>query len=438
MIIVSNGFNKFFLAAAASELARRGRLAALVTGAYPTSVVEKAVRLVGLAKTRKAARLLARSEPIPAELVFSDWMSEGLHVVGAGLQRSAPARTFGKFLDRKSYRWYGHRAQSIVRRAATNGASIYHYRAGFGHESVRAARACGMFTLCDHSMVHPSLDEPFVSRGGAWPQVMPARDPSQSFGRELLEDIRQADAVLVNSDFVKETFLRQGWDAQRLHVIYSGVDDAFFQVLETLGSRPAKTTEPMRIVFAGAFTVRKGASVLESALALIAEDRPTFELHVAGAISADASAAWRSLRCDPRVRYHGVLPRTELAGLFAGAPIFVFPSLAEGSARVVFEALASGCYVITTPNSGSIVEDGVHGRLVPPGDPVALAAAIRQTLALDPARLREIGANNARVVREQYRQSNYGDKLVALYAELLRIDSLTSTLEEQPLPNGHA
>ena len=91
-------------------------------------------------------------------------------MIGAGLRRSAPTRAIGEFLDRKSYRWYGHRAQSIVRRAATNGATIYHYRAGFGHVSVRTAKACRMFTLCDHSMVHPSLDEPFVSGGGAWPR----------------------------------------------------------------------------------------------------------------------------------------------------------------------------------------------------------------------------------------------------------------------------
>ena len=43
------------------------------------------------------------------------------------------------------------------------------------------------------------------------------------------------------------------------------------------------------------------------------------------------------------------------------------PASVEGSARVVFEALAAGCYVITTPNAGSIVKDEVHGALVEPG-----------------------------------------------------------------------
>ena len=156
--------------------------------------------------------------------------------------------------------------------------------------------------------------------------------------------------------------------------------------------------------------------MLERALQLMADEHPAFELHVAGANFYRCQRRLASLQRDPRVRYHGVLSRTQLAGLLASAPIFVFPSLAEGSARVVFEALASGCYVITTPNSGSIVEDGVHGRIIPPGDPATLADAIREALALGPEALSKIGASNARIVRERYRETQYGDNLVALYS----------------------
>ena len=419
MVIVSNGFNKFFLASAASELARRQLLSALVTGAYPTPGIRQAIRASGLAGTRKLARLLARSEPIPDHLVRSDWMSEGLHVIGAGLQRLPPTRTLGQAIDRKSYRWYGRRAQRIVRRAATSGAKIYHYRAGFGHASVRTANECRMFTLCDHSMVHPSLDEPLVRGAGAWPSVMPAPDPAPSFNRDLLEDIRRADAVLVNSHFVRETFVRQGWDAQTIYVVYSGVDDAFFHAIDVHRTSPAKTVGPIQVVFAGTISTRKGASVLGQALQLMADERSAFELHVAGPISPDAAAAWQVLQRDPRVRYHGVLSRAQLAGLLANASIFVFPSFAEGSARVVFEALACSCYIITTRNSGSIVQDGVHGRIIPPGDPAALARAFREALALGSDAIREIGENNARIVSEQYRESQYGDRLLAVYSTLL-------------------
>ena len=122
---------------------------------------------------------------------------------------------------------------------------------------------------------------------------------------------------------------------------------------------------------------------------------------------------------DPRVIYKGPLSRKELAQCMSEAEVFVFPSLAEGSARVIFEALAAGCYIITTPNSGSIVEHGVHGALVPPGDADALAEAIRQAL-LQREKAIKIGRHNAVMVRTHYRQEQYGNELNKLYERLLK------------------
>jgi glycosyltransferase involved in cell wall biosynthesis len=97
--------------------------------------------------------------------------------------------------------------------------------------------------------------------------------------------------------------------------------------------------------------------------------------------------------------------------------VFVFPSLADGSARVVFEALACGCYVITTPNSGTIVEDEIHGALVPPGDAGRLREAILAA-DRDRDRLADTGTRNAQLMAERFSQRNYGDGLANLYREL--------------------
>lgn len=140
-------------------------------------------------------------------------------------------------------------------------------------------------------------------------------------------------------------------------------------------------------------------------------------LEVAGTVAADVPRRGELMK-DPRISVSGWLPREELAKRMAAAEVFVFPSLAEGSARVVFEALAAGCYVVTTRNSGSIVEDGIHGRLVPPGDPHRLATAIRGAAA-DRRQLAEVGRRNAALVRARYRQRDYGESLAALYEKLL-------------------
>ena len=51
-----------------------------------------------------------------------------------------------------------------------------------------------------------------------------------------------------------------------------------------------------------------------------------------------------------------------------GCDVFVFPTWMEGSAKAVYEALAVGLPVVTTPCAGSVVEDGKDGFIVPPGD----------------------------------------------------------------------
>ena len=219
--------------------------------------------------------------------------------------------------------------------------------------------------------------------------------------------------VLVNSDFVKSTFIQQGWDDSQVHVLYWGIDDRF------LRSIPRRIEEvpkgPLRLTFAGAFGRRKGADVLTRAL--LALDDVDWELTLVGSIEPDAATRCAALLRDERVRVVGVAPRARLAEILSATEVFVFPSLAEGSARVVFEALAAGCYVVTTPNSGSIVEDGVHGALTAPGDDRALADALG-CASVDRERIASVGLRNAELVRTHYRQADYGAGLARLYDTL--------------------
>lgn len=416
MVIISNGFNKFHLAAAAAEMHRRCLLISFITGAYPTPGLAGFIKKTGINRHPKLARLLNRGEEINERLVFSMWGSEAVYAAGLYISRTLGISDIGKWVERMGFRLYGRGAVSKVNRAAANGAKIYHYRAGFGHDSVKAAKTAGLITLCDHAIAHPEVLKYIVANDG----MMPEREdacPLDPLWSDIKEDIEQAEAVLVNSHFVKDTFIMRGWNPRLVHVVYLGVDDQFFNVIPP-ESEEKPSRKPFQLLFAGSFEKRKGAEDLLKALRLL-EDKE-WELRVAGSISLDIKLLFRRDLKDERIRPLGWLSRRDLAEEMVKADGFVFPSLAEGSARVVFEALACGCYVITTPNSGSIVEDGVHGRLVPAGDANSLASAIRETMAQPRERLRETGRNNAQVVRDRYRQSQYGDNLLRLYQELLK------------------
>lgn len=410
LTLISNGFNKFHLSVLAAELAKRGLLGRFFTGAYPHPSVKRL--LGGVTKQGRLQRLRQRLEDIPDHLIDAFWLSESIYVLRTGPQRFTWSRPLARLLNAWSFSLYG--LQASIRLGQVPPAQIYHYRAGMGGRSLERARAMGMVCLCDHSIAHPTVLEYLVNHDGKMPQgsLPELRDPME---RLILQDIERADHVLVNSDFVKETMVAAGMQSDRITVVYLGVDDQFLST----SSLESNVGSKARLMFAGGYSRRKGVPFLERAL--LAINDLDWELVVAAGVRAGSSA----LLSDPRVMPLGFLTRADLAKEMTLSDIFVFPSLAEGSARVIFEALASGCYVITTPNSGSIVEDGVHGALVPPGDASALERAIRDAMS-DLERVRSIGRRNAELVRSSYRQSHYADQVLQLYGRLLSQGTLGS------------
>lgn len=413
-VIVSNGFGRFHMRLAAGEAAQSGALAAFVTGAYPTPGLRKFIESTGLSRLRPLGRFLSREEPMPGELVRALWAGEPFYQLGS---RSRHIRFLsGGFADRAhlfSRALYAGGASRVIRALGDpGGRGIYHYRAGFGGRSVDVARRHGWLCLCDHTIAHPAVLEYLVGNAGQMPPDGQA-GPIDRNWQAILDDIDRADHVLTNSDFVKETFAHQGWDAGKVDVIYLGIDDGFLSAIP----EPGEHDGPLRLLFAGSFNRRKGGPELAEAIMRL--EGVDWELGICGPVGADSASAFRELSADSRVTYHGILPAPDLAARMAEADVFVFPTLAEGSARVLFEAMASGCYMITTANGGSIVADGKHGRLVEPGSVDSIVDAIRGAAA-DRGRVRDIGVANAALVRRDYRQADYGSRLFELYNRLLQ------------------
>jgi glycosyltransferase involved in cell wall biosynthesis len=105
----------------------------------------------------------------------------------------------------------------------------------------------------------------------------------------------------------------------------------------------------------------------------------------------------------------GVVPRSEVTEHFKWADVFLLPSLCEGMATVLIEALSSGLPVIATENSGLEINDGVDGFLVPIRNPAAIAERLDQ-LASDPALLSEM-SRNAKQRSEDFTLEAYSERL---------------------------
>ncbi len=388
---------------------RRGRLAALLVAGWPRGWQRKLA--LRFSKDPRWARFLDRWEPVSDRLVHSSSLSEFVLKIGDSLRPRS--QKWQQRLHRVAFRIFESMAARVLRSTRP---AIYHYRCCYGGRSVEVARQLGAVALCDHSVAHPLVADFMVDHEGAYP---PKGADTMYFplSRKASVDLDQAEYVLVNSDFVKETCMHAGMDASRIYVVYLGVDDKFLDVCPVFDESQVKARNAT-LLFAGGWQVRKGIYTLMTALEGL--DACPWELDVIGGMDPEVRIDERHIEFFRRenVRSYGILPRSELAARMADRSIFVFPSYCEGSARVIFEAMACGCAVITTPNSGSIVRHGENGWVVPPGNVTALQNAVAEALA-NPDKVAEMGWRNAQLVRSNFRQSRYADAVEQVYATIL-------------------
>jgi glycosyltransferase involved in cell wall biosynthesis len=115
------------------------------------------------------------------------------------------------------------------------------------------------------------------------------------------------------------------------------------------------------------------------------------------------------------LEYAGPIPRTEVREEFLRADVFVLPTLAEGSAIAHIEALACGVPVVTTPNCGTLIRDGVEGFLVPIRDAESLADRIEKIVTNRQLR-EEMGARARELALREHTWERYEERLMLALA----------------------
>jgi glycosyltransferase involved in cell wall biosynthesis len=202
-----------------------------------------------------------------------------------------------------------------------------------------------------------------------WELALPAEDFDC-----LVAEARMAKQFLVASSFTRQTLIENGAAPDAIRVVPYGVDlDRF--------SPPAHIVAPsgpLRLLFVGTINQRKGIKYLLEALRLLGGRAPV-ELIVCGRVVDDLSLFEpfrRQVTVRPSVSF------AELVEAYRRADLFVFPSVAEGFAQVLLEALASGLPILSTTHTAApdLIEEGREGFVVEPRRPDQLAAKIEWAL----------------------------------------------------------
>ncbi|HZL36046.1 MAG TPA: glycosyltransferase family 4 protein [Tepidisphaeraceae bacterium] len=226
------------------------------------------------------------------------------------------------------------------------------------------------------------------------------------------EKIRRALFVCCISHFCRSQAMifapREKWE--KLHIVHCGVEMSLFQKATHQG-------DGHRLLFVGRLAPVKGLCVLFDALALLKRDRPGVVLTIAGdgPDRQILEAKARDLGMYDNVRFVGYQSQAQVRELLGQTDVFVMSSFAEGVPVVLMEAMASGVPVVATRIAGipELVEEGVSGYLVPPGDPEPLADCIAALLE-DPELRNRFGKAGRAEVRAEFNLAYESQRLVKI------------------------
>src|SRR4051794_14151485 len=234
----------------------------------------------------------------------------------------------------------------------------------------------------------------------------------------LAEKVREATFTAAVSEFTRSQLMALVEESHwgRIRVVHMGVDLERYRLRE----RPPRLDGDVRILVVARLVRHKGHAVLLESLARLRDEGLRLDLTVAGdgEERRPLNELAVSLALSEQVRFLGAVGQDELPDLYGEADVFCLPTLAEAVGVVNMEAMATGLPVVSSRLMGvpELVEDGVSGLLVEPGDSDGLAEALR-TLAGDPKMRRQMGEAGRRKVEAEFDATAEAAKLAGLFSD---------------------
>jgi glycosyltransferase involved in cell wall biosynthesis len=267
--------------------------------------------------------------------------------------------------------------QKIISKGLINTNTVY----GFNSASLEVfeiAKSQGIKCLLDQTIAASSLQYVLLleeqERWANWSNSnYSITEPMKRMAEREFKEQELADHIICGSNFVKESLIGQGISSGKITVVSLGKTNDSLGNTNFSGISKNKNQDILKILFVGTVELRKGIPYLLEALKILHDKKINFACKIAGDIQI------RQERVDEYKHYCqflGRVPSSEMSRLYEWADVFVLPSICEGSAMVIYEALMYGLPVITTYNSGSVVRDLVDGFIVPIREAYPIAEAL--------------------------------------------------------------
>jgi glycosyltransferase involved in cell wall biosynthesis len=247
---------------------------------------------------------------------------------------------------------------------------------GIGLRTGKKVQSRGGKYICDRGSSHIRYQDRIISEEyRLWGCAARIVCDPRIVRREEAE-YAQADAITVPSEFVRRSFIEMGVPESKVHKIPYGVNLDRFNPVQ----RPPQ--DSFEVLFAGQVGFRKGIPYLLQAFEKFRHPRK--RLRIVGGMQEDIRS-YLEKHLPERAEILGHQSQAELKQIMSGSHVMVLPSIEEGLALVQGQAMACGCPLISSTNTGGsdLFTPGVEGFEVPIRSVDAIAERLQQ-LADDP------------------------------------------------------
>ena len=241
---------------------------------------------------------------------------------------------------------------------------VFHGWNGLSLACLRTAQRMHAATIIENPSMHPR----------EWQRIV--REECQRFGirstdcravlpssliRRMEAEFDRCDFIVVPSAVARDSFGDPKY-AGKAQVIHAGIDHRFFAPLEA-----ARSENTFRVCYTGRVEIAKGVPYLLQAWKQLALRNS--ELIMIGEVAPEMRSIIREY-ATASVTFTGLLPADSVRDWYRRSHVFAFPSVNEGLARVLLEAMASGLPVVATAASGAedCLTPGKDGTIVPERD----------------------------------------------------------------------
>ena len=393
MRVALSTLGKFHTFDLARELHARGALAGILTG-YP--------------------RFKLRQEALPQELIHT---FPYVHT---------PYMAFLSWQDRMGVywkeQWEYFDARTFAAYAARNlpECDVYVGLSRTALQAGKKAKQRGARYVCDRGSSHIRTQEQILREEHERWGLPFSFDPRVIDAEEA--EYREADCITVPSQFSYRSFLSQGISPEKLRLLPYGVDLTRFEPV----GKPATCT--FDVLFVGSMSLRKGIPYLTQAFQKM--KHPGKTLSFAGTVSQELITLLKQKNLWPdEARVLGPLPQSQLKNVMSRSHVMVLPSVEDGFGLVMAQAMACGCPVLATHNTGAedLFTDGREGFIVPIRDVDALADRM-QIFAHRPQQRADLGQSALAKVQSLGGWQHYGDNAISIYRDLMKSATTVSAI----------